>query len=78
MIGLGTLEGIGLPALVRFLAGLRSSGRLLVADDSWGGEVGFDEGGGGRRFRRRAGPVGPGGHRSGPPPGVPLRRGRRP
>ncbi len=45
MISLGgTLEGIGLPALVRFLAGLRSSGRLLVADDSWGGEVGFDEG----------------------------------
>src|SRR5688572_7486340 len=45
MISLGgTLEGIGLPALVRFLAGLRSNGRLLVADDSWGGEVGFDEG----------------------------------
>ncbi|HEX2324451.1 MAG TPA: DUF4388 domain-containing protein, partial [Chloroflexota bacterium] len=45
MISLGgTLEGIGLPALVRFLAGLRSSGLLLVADDSWGGEVGFDEG----------------------------------
>jgi hypothetical protein len=40
----GTLEGIGLAALVRFLVSLNPSGRLLVADDVWGGEVGFDEG----------------------------------
>ncbi len=40
----GTLEGIGLPALVRFLSTLRSAGRLLVADDAWGGEIVFDQG----------------------------------
>ena len=40
----GTLEGIGLAALVRFLVSLNPSGRLLVADDVWGGEVGFDGG----------------------------------
>ncbi|MDQ3702613.1 MAG: DUF4388 domain-containing protein [Chloroflexota bacterium] len=40
----GTLEGIGLPALLRFLSTLRPDGRLLVADDVWGGEVAFDQG----------------------------------
>lgn len=40
----GSLDGIGLPALIRFLAGLRKSGTLRIWQGGWAGEVGFDAG----------------------------------
>lgn len=40
----GSLDGIGLPALIRFLAGLRRSGTLRIWRGGWAGEIGFDGG----------------------------------
>jgi hypothetical protein len=40
----GTLEGVGLPAIVRFLAGLNKTGCLHLAHDDWRGEIFFDAG----------------------------------
>jgi hypothetical protein len=40
----GTLEGVGLPAIVRFLAGLSKTGCLHIAHDDWRGEIFFDAG----------------------------------
>ncbi len=37
----GSLDGIGLPALIRFLAGLRKSGTLRIWQGGWAGEIGF-------------------------------------
>jgi hypothetical protein len=40
----GTLEGVGLPAIVRFLAGLGKTGCLHITHDDWRGEVFFNAG----------------------------------
>jgi uncharacterized protein DUF4388 len=40
----GTLDGVGLPAIVRFLAGLKKTGCLRVSHGDWQGEVYFDAG----------------------------------
>ena len=40
----GTLDGVGLPAIVRFLAGLKKTGCLRVSHGDWQGEVFFDAG----------------------------------
>src|SRR5687767_2190170 len=40
----GTLEGVGLPAVVRFLSGLHKSGCLRIEHQDWHGEVFFDAG----------------------------------
>jgi Domain of unknown function (DUF4388) len=40
----GTLEGVGLPALVRFLSGLHKSGCLRITHQDWRGEVFFQNG----------------------------------
>src|SRR5207244_13555906 len=40
----GTLYGVGLPAIVRFLAGLKKTGCLRVSHGDWQGEVFFDAG----------------------------------
>ena len=40
----GTLVGVGLPAIVRFLSGLKKTGRLDVGLGDWGGEISFDAG----------------------------------
>ena len=40
----GSLAGVGLPALVRFLSGLQSTGRLSVQQHLWSGEVWLDRG----------------------------------
>jgi Domain of unknown function (DUF4388) len=40
----GTLEGVGLPAIVRFLAGLGKTGALRISHENWHGEVYFDDG----------------------------------
>jgi hypothetical protein len=40
----GTLEGVGLPAIVRFLAGLEKTGCLRITHQDWGGEIYFEAG----------------------------------
>jgi hypothetical protein len=40
----GTLEGVGLPAIVRFLTGLKKTGCLQVQHDGWHGEIYFASG----------------------------------
>jgi Domain of unknown function (DUF4388) len=40
----GTLEGVGLPAVVRFLSGLKKTGCLHVSDGDWRGEIFFEAG----------------------------------
>ena len=40
----GTLDGVGLPAIVRFLTGLRKTGRLNVLHEAWHGELYFESG----------------------------------
>lgn len=40
----GTFEGVGLPAIVRFLSGLKKTGCLSIAYDNWRGHVFFDLG----------------------------------
>src|SRR3954454_25307580 len=40
----GTLDGVGLPAIVRFLTGLRKTGRLSVLHEAWRGELYFESG----------------------------------
>ena len=40
----GTLEGVGLPAIVRFLAGLKKTGCLRIVQDDWQGEIFFEAG----------------------------------
>src|SRR5258708_2284613 len=40
----GTLEGVGLPAIVRFLSGLKKTGCLRIAYNDWRGEIFFDKG----------------------------------
>src|SRR5258708_2481277 len=40
----GTLEGVGLPAIVRFLTGLKKSGCLRIVHNDWRGEIFFDLG----------------------------------
>jgi hypothetical protein len=40
----GTLAGLGLPAIVRFLSGLKKTGCLRLAQDNWRGEVFFEDG----------------------------------
>src|SRR5919206_2856544 len=40
----GTLEGVGLPAIVRFLSGLDKTGCLRIAHQDWQGNVFFDGG----------------------------------
>jgi ATP-binding cassette, subfamily B, bacterial len=40
----GSLAGLGLPALARFLAGLGRSGRLWIGPGPWLGEISFDRG----------------------------------
>src|SRR5437763_16647607 len=40
----GTLVGVGLPALVRFLGGLKKTGSLHLSQDEWRGEIVFHEG----------------------------------
>src|SRR5215831_13052924 len=37
----GTLAGVGLPAIVRFLQGLKKTGRLCLTQDDWSGQVDF-------------------------------------
>jgi hypothetical protein len=40
----GTLDGVGLPAIVRFLGGLKKTGHLRLSQQDWHGELYFDEG----------------------------------
>ena len=40
----GTLEGVGLPAIVRFLCALNKTGCLRIAQGEWHGELFFDAG----------------------------------
>src|ERR1700694_6249268 len=40
----GTLEGVGLPAIVRFLSGLQKTGCLRIEQNAWRGEIFFDLG----------------------------------
>ncbi|MDQ6670808.1 MAG: DUF4388 domain-containing protein, partial [Chloroflexota bacterium] len=40
----GTLAGVGLPAIVRFLSGLKKTGCLRVIDGEWHGEIVFEAG----------------------------------
>ncbi len=40
----GTLEGVGLPAIVRFLAALQKAGCLRITHQDWRGEIQFDAG----------------------------------
>ena len=40
----GTLEGVGLPAMVRFLSGLNKTGCLHIVHQDWRGAVFFDRG----------------------------------
>src|SRR5687767_12688273 len=40
----GTLEGVGLPAIVRFLTGLKKTGCLRLTQGDWHGEIFFDAG----------------------------------
>jgi len=40
----GTLEGVGLPAIVRFLTGLKKTGCLRIVHNDWRGEIFFDHG----------------------------------
>jgi hypothetical protein len=40
----GTLEGVGLPAIVRFLSGLKKTGCLHIAHNDWRGDIFFDLG----------------------------------
>ena len=40
----GTLDGLGLPAIVRFLASLNKTGWLRVGHEDWRGDVFFDQG----------------------------------
>ncbi|MBV9169473.1 MAG: DUF4388 domain-containing protein [Chloroflexi bacterium] len=40
----GTLEGVGLPSIVRFLSGLNSSGCLRISHEDWRGDVFFETG----------------------------------
>jgi hypothetical protein len=40
----GTLDGIGLPAIVRFLVGLKKSGCLRLSLEDWQGQVFFEAG----------------------------------
>jgi hypothetical protein len=35
----GTLEGVGLPAIIRFLTGLNKTGCLRIVHDDWQGEI---------------------------------------
>lgn len=40
----GTLQGLGLPAIIRFLGGLKKSGCLRITEHGWEGEIFFEEG----------------------------------
>jgi Domain of unknown function (DUF4388) len=40
----GTLEGMGLPAIVRFVSGLRKTGCLRITHQDWSGELVFESG----------------------------------
>ena len=40
----GTLEGVGLPAIIRFLTGLQKTGCLRIVHDDWQGEIVFESG----------------------------------
>ena len=40
----GTLQGLGLPAIIRFLGGLKKTGCLRIAEHGWEGELFFEEG----------------------------------
>jgi hypothetical protein len=40
----GTLDGVGLPAIIRFLGRLKKSGCLRITEDGWQGEIFFDGG----------------------------------
>jgi Domain of unknown function (DUF4388) len=40
----GTLEGVGLPAILRFLTGLKKTGCLRVTHGDWHGEIFFEDG----------------------------------
>jgi len=40
----GTLEGAGLPAVVRFVCGLKKTGCLRLRQDEWHAEIGFEAG----------------------------------
>src|SRR5579859_4796713 len=40
----GTLDGVGLPAIIRFLTSLKKTGRLQIGHDDWQGEIIFDAG----------------------------------
>src|SRR6266567_725428 len=40
----GTLDGVGLPAIVRFLIGLKKSGSLRLSQQDWDGDIFFDSG----------------------------------
>ncbi|MBV9602778.1 MAG: DUF4388 domain-containing protein [Chloroflexi bacterium] len=40
----GMLAGVGLPAMVRFLTGVKKTGRLRLAQDEWSGDVFFSAG----------------------------------
>src|SRR4051794_3084051 len=40
----GTLDGLGLPAIVRFLMGLKKTGYLRLDQQDWHGEIVFVEG----------------------------------
>src|SRR5713101_8339299 len=40
----GTLEGVGLPAIVRFLTGLKKTGCLHIEHNDWRGEIFFELG----------------------------------
>jgi Domain of unknown function (DUF4388) len=40
----GTLEGVGLPAIVRFLTGLKKTGCLRLVHQDWQGEIVFEAG----------------------------------
>ena len=40
----GTFDGVGLPAIVRFLSGLNKTGCLRIVHHDWQGEIQFDAG----------------------------------
>src|ERR1700730_2983633 len=40
----GTLDGVGLPAIIRFLTGLKKTGCLRIVHGDWHGEIVFEAG----------------------------------
>ena len=47
----GTLDGVGLPAIVRFLSGLHKTGCLRIVHGEWRGEVFFNDVAGSKTYK---------------------------